>query len=218
MQLNSALGFLMEIKMSAAHSLLDIISEDIDLNLVDPDIYSVYPIGESPGFYDSIGASEIYDVIACNQFYNWLMWGYSIKDYATLCEDALASSSEGWILDLASGSLAFTEESYANCSNRPVVFLDQSLKLLWKGKSRLEKLKKNISENMFFFHADALHLPFKADIFNTVISLNLLHCIDNVKATLKEINRVLTDSGNLAITALVQNNRWSNHYLNMLTD
>ena len=202
--------------MSAPHILLKIISKDVSLNLVEPDIYSVYSIGDSPGSYDSIGASTIYDVVACNRFYNWLMWGYSIKDYAVLCEDTLASSSEGWVLDLACGSLAFTTEMYASCPNRPIIFLDQSLKLLRKGKSRLEKLKGNISENMFFLHADALKLPFKANIFNTVISLNLLHCIDDVKTPLKEIKRVLTDSGNLAMTTLVQSGRWSNRYLNML--
>jgi len=203
--------------MSDSHILSEIISEDISLNLVEPDIYSVYSIGDSPGSYDSIGASTIYDVVACNRFYNWLMWGYSIKDYATLCEDSLASSSEGWVLDLACGSLAFTAEIYANCSNRPVIFLDQSLKLLRKGKSRIEKLKGSISENMFFLHADALQLPFKANIFHTVISLNLLHCLYDVKTALKEIKRVLTtDGGNSAITTLVQSSRWSNRYLNML--
>ena len=144
------------------------------------------------------------------------MWGYSIKEYAILCEDRLASSIEGWILDLACGSLAFTAEMYANCSNRPIVFLDQSIKLLRKAKSRLEKLKGSIPENMFFLHADAFQLPFKNNIFNTVISLNLLHCTDDVKTALKEIKRVLADGGNSAITTLVKSNRWSNRYLNML--
>jgi ubiquinone/menaquinone biosynthesis C-methylase UbiE len=69
---------------------------------------------------------------------------------------------------------------------------------------------------MFFLHADALQLPFKANVFNTVISLNLLHCIEDVKTVLKEIKRVLTDVGNSAITTLVQSSRWSNRYLNML--
>ena len=202
--------------MSDLHTLSEIILEDVNLNFVEKDIYSVYSIGDSPGAYDGIGASTIYDRVACNRYYNCLMWGYSIKEYATLCEDRLASSSEGWVLDLACGSLAFTSEIYANCSNRPVVFLDQSLNLLRKGKSRLEKLKGSISENMFFLHADALRLPFKDNIFNTVISLNLLHCIDDVKTALKEIKRVLTDGGNSAITTLVQSNRWSNRYLSML--
>jgi SAM-dependent methyltransferase len=202
--------------MSDLHTLSEIILEDVNLNFVEPDIYSVYSIDDSPGAYDSIGVSTIYDRVACNRFYNWLMWGYSIKDYATFCEDTLASSSEGWVLDLACGSSAFTAEIYANYSNRPVVFLDQSLKLLRKAKSRLEKLKGSISENMFFLHADALQLPFRENIFDTVISLNLLHCTDDVKTALKEIKRVLADGGNSAITTLVKGNRWSNRYLDML--
>jgi len=202
--------------MSEPHLLSEIISEDVSLNLIEPDIYSVYSIGDPSGSYDSTGASTIYDVVACNRFYNWLMWGYSIKDYVTLCEDFPASSPEGWVLDLACGSLAFTAEIYANCSNRPVVFLDQSLKLLRKGKSRLEKLKGSIAENTFFLHADALQLPFKANIFQTVIALNLLHCLSDVQTVLKEIKRVLIDGGNSAITTLVQSKRWSTRYLNML--
>ena len=71
---------------------------------------------------------------------------------------------------------------------------------------------------MYFLHADALRLPFKANIFYTVISLNLLHCLglDDVKTALKEIKRVLTDGGNSAITTLLQGSRWSNRYLNTL--
>jgi SAM-dependent methyltransferase len=204
--------------MADLKMLQELISEDVCLNLVEPDIYSVYSIGASPDSYDATGASAIYDLVACNRVYNWLMWGYSIKDYSTLCKDSLASSSEGWVLDLACGSLAFTAEIYANCSNRPVVFLDQSLNLLRKGKSRLEKLKGKIPENIFFLHADALQLPFRENSFRTVILLNLLHCLDDVKTVLKEMKRVLTVGGNSAITTLVQSNRWSNRYLNILAE
>ncbi len=204
--------------MDDTHLLSKIISEDIRLNLIEPGIYSVYSVGDSPGAYDSAGASTIYDVVACNRFYNWLMWGYSTTDYTTLCEEILDASPEGWVLDLACGSLAFTAKLYARRLNRPIVFLDQSLKLLRKAKSRLQKLSGNIPENVFFLHADALQLPFKANIFQTVIVLNLLHCLslDDVKTTLKAIKRVLTAKGHSAMTTLVQSNRWSNRYLNML--
>jgi ubiquinone/menaquinone biosynthesis C-methylase UbiE len=205
--------------VSDHHILSELLSDGITLNLVEPDIYSVYSIGESPGSYDNIGASTIYDVIACNRLYNRLMWGYSTKNYATLCKDSLASSSsEGWVLDLACGSLAFTSETYTTCPDRPVVFFDQSLKLLRKGKSRLEKPNRKVLSNKFFLHADALELPFRSGVFNAVISLNLLHCLttDNVKKVLKEVKRVLKPGGNLSITTLVQSSRWSTRYLNLL--
>ncbi len=202
--------------MWPSKKLSEIISDDVTLNLVEPNIYSVYLLGDRLAAYDKFGAATIYDVVACNHYYNWLMWGYSTKDYATFCKEAFAASSDGWVLDLACGSLAFTSGIYANCTNRPIVFLDQSLKLLRKGKSRIEKLRGNIPENIFFLHADALQLPFKAKIFHTVISLNLLHCFDNVKTVLSEIQRVLKEGGNSAITTLVQSSRWSTRYLNML--
>jgi ubiquinone/menaquinone biosynthesis C-methylase UbiE len=202
--------------MAYPHTLSEIVSEDVRLNLVEPNIYSVYSTGVSPGSYDRIGGAAIYDVVACNRFYNRVMWGYSVKEYATLCEDALSSFSGGWVLDLACGSLAFTAKIYAHFSNRPVVFLDQSLKLLRRGKSRLEKLRGNISENVFFLHADAFDLPFKEKVFHTIISLNLLHCLNDTKTVLKGIKRVLAVNGNSVLTTLVKSDRWSNCYLNML--
>ena len=51
--------------MSAPHMLCEIISEDVRLILVEPGIYSIYSPGVSPGSYDTIGASMIYDLVAC---------------------------------------------------------------------------------------------------------------------------------------------------------
>lgn len=197
--------------------LSEIISEDVRLRLVEPDIYSVYPPGQMPGAYDSFGASTIYDLVACNRLYNRLMWGYSTSGYTVLCENALASTSEGLVLDIACGSLAFTANLYADYSSRPVVLLDQSLHLLRKGKYRLLKRIGSIPANLVFLHADALQLPFRPKHFTTVISLNLLHCLADVKTALKELKRVLTADGTAALTTLVlSGTRWSDRYLRML--
>ena len=53
--------------MSDLHTLSKIILEDVNLTFVEKDIYSVYSIGDLPGAYDSIGASVIYDRVACNR-------------------------------------------------------------------------------------------------------------------------------------------------------
>ncbi|HOO90261.1 MAG TPA: class I SAM-dependent methyltransferase [Syntrophales bacterium] len=204
--------------MPDPYKLSDILTEDVTLHPVEPGLYSIYPTGNSPGAYDSVGVSAIYDMVACNGLYNRLMWGYSRKKYTPYCETSLASSPDGWVLDLACGSLAFTADMYARYPNRPVVFLDQSLNLLRKGKARLEKLMANIPGNRFYLHADALQLPFRANVFKTVISLNLLHCIHDVKTVLREIKRVSTDDGNFAATTLIRSGRWSDRYLHLLTE
>ena len=202
--------------MTDAGMLLEIISEEVSLRLVEPHIYSVYATGETTGSFDNFGVATIYDRVACNRLYNRLMWGYSVSEYVTLCESALDTSAQGWALDIACGSLAFTARLYASYSKRPVVLLDQSLKLLRKGKSRLVKLSGKMPANMFFLHADARHLPFKSEIFDTIIMLNLLHCLKDINAVLKELKRVLTVGGTAALTTLVKSTRWSDAYLNML--
>jgi SAM-dependent methyltransferase len=203
--------------MNNEERLAEIISKDVKIWPVEPHLYSVYPSGAMPGSYDSFGASTIYDVVACNRFYNWVMWGYSVTDYYTLCENVLHSSSSSWVLDIACGSLAFTAKLYATYSKRPVILLDQSLNLLRKAKSRLIKLCGKVPDNMVLIHADALQLPFVSAIFGTIISLNLLHCLKDVKTALMEMKRVLTSDGTAVLTTLVISaTRWSDKYLNSL--
>jgi ubiquinone/menaquinone biosynthesis C-methylase UbiE len=196
--------------------LSEVISEDVNLRRVEPGVYSVYSQGEMPGAYDRLGVSTIYDLVACNRFYNWLMWGYSIREYTAFCQEILASSPEGWVLDTACGSLSFTAKLYSNYFNRPVILLDQSLNLIRKARSRLVKLNGRVPANIVFLHADALRLPFRAKSFANILSLNLLHCLEDVGSVLEELKRVLAPGGSAALTTLVQTSRWSDRYLNLL--
>ncbi|MEW6674323.1 MAG: methyltransferase domain-containing protein [Thermodesulfobacteriota bacterium] len=205
--------------IDADAKLSEIILADAPLRLVEPGIYSVYTPGGPAGAYDRFGAATVYDVIACSRLYNRLMWGYLTADYVAICKNVLAASPEGWVLDIACGSLAFTAEFYADFSSRPVLLLDQSLNLLRKGKSRLVKRRGRLPANMVFLQADALQLPFKPESFSSIISLNLLHCLEDVKTALGELKRVLTAAGSAALTTLVlSGSRWSDGYLRMLAE
>ena len=203
--------------MKNDEKLLSIISKDVSFRQVESGIYSVYAPGEVPGSFDRFGAAAFYDMVICNRFYNWLMWGYSVKEYIRLCEKALNVSSEGWVLDVACGSLAFTMKLYTDYSKRPVVLLDQSLNLLKKAKSGLIKQKGEVPANMILLHADACRLPIKPGSVQRIISLNLLHCLDDIKTVIHEWKRVLTADGMIALTTLVRNNRWGDRYLNLLS-
>lgn len=70
---------------------------------------------------------------------------------------------------------------------------------------------------MILLHADALRLPIKPGSVHTIISLNLLHCLDDIKTVIQEWKRVLTADGMIALTTLVRNNRWGDRYLNLLS-
>jgi len=198
-------------------SLSELISNNVSLRLIEPHIYSVFPDIEVISPYDT-RFGDIYDWVACNPLYNRLIWGYSIAKFATLTHDALRSSKNGYVLDLGCGSLAFTEKKYIQYSDRPVVLLDQSLKMLRIAKSRLTKLNGKVPDNMVFLLADALQLPFMPNSFNTIISLNLLHCLDDIKKLLLGLKNVLSEDGKMYFTTLVKGDRVADRYLKALAN
>ncbi len=191
--------------------------ENSILRLVEPNIYSVLPDNESGNEYDT-QFGFIYDWVACNPIYNRLIWGYSVKIFSQIANDALLSSTDGKVLDLGCGSLAFIAETYSQYSERPVVLVDQSLKMLRMAKSRLIKRNGNVPDNLVFLHADALQLPFRAKAFKTILSENLLHCLDDTSILLKQLEKIILKNGKMFFTTLVKNNRFADKYLEALAD
>ena len=186
-----------------------------DFRLVEPHIYSVLPDNETGNTYDT-RFGYIYDWVACNPIYNRLFWGYSVEIFVKIAHDALRSSAQGKVLDLGCGSLAFTAKTYIQYSDRPVVLIDQSLKMLRISKSRLIKINEKFPANMVFLHADALRLPFREKSFQTIISENLLHCLDDTSNMLKELKDVLSENGKMYFTTLIKGNRLADRYLDAL--
>lgn len=195
------------------NSLDTVISNDISLRQVESHIYSTYSDDHETNEYDKVGVASFYDRVLCNRVYNRLVWGYPPRDYILLCQEALNSSTEGWVLDAGCGSLAFTAKAYIDYSERPIVFLDQSINLIRKAKSRLIKLKGNVPDNMVFIHGDALRLPFKPKSIRTIISINLLHVLKDIDGILNQLTKVLTDGGTISFTSLILNNRLADKYL-----
>lgn len=187
------------------------------LRSVEPNIYSVLPDNESGNEYDS-QFGFIYDLIACNPIYNRLIWGYSVKIFSQTASEALHSSHDGHVLDIGCGSLAFTAKKYSQYSERPVVLVDQSLKMLRMAKSRLLKENGKVPDNLVFLHADALHLPFQENIFSTILSENLLHCLSDTSILLKQLKSITAKDSKMYFTTLVKSKRWADKYLQTLAD
>ncbi|MFH1102208.1 MAG: class I SAM-dependent methyltransferase [Pseudomonadota bacterium] len=192
-----------------------LISEKVLLRLIEPHTYSVFQDDHGANDYDT-GFGNIYDKVACNPLYNRLIWGYSIGHFTSLTEEALASSPNGYVLDLGCGSLAFTVRTYIKNTDRPVVFLDQSLKMLRLARSRMTALNGMIPESMVFLHADALKLPFKPHVFNTIISLNLLHCVADIAGLVTGARNALSDDGKMYFTTLIKADRVADRYFDAL--
>jgi ubiquinone/menaquinone biosynthesis C-methylase UbiE len=202
--------------MTAAERLPEILLPEAHLRLVEPHLYSLYGAGEHiQSSYDRKGSLAFYDQVACNRFYNRLVWGYDTAAYHTLCRTALNSSTRGWVLDAGCGSLAFTAETYAAYTARPVVFLDQSITLLSLAQARLAQLHGGVPENAVFLHGDVLKLPFKPQSFGAIIAMNLLHVLADIQEVLKKLREVLLQGGQMVFTTLIENRRLADKYLQM---
>ena len=137
-----------------------ILGGNSNLRLVEPNIYSVLQDNETGNEYDT-RFGHIYDWVACNPIYNRLIWGYSVNIFPQIAKDALNSTTEGMVLDIGCGSLAFTTDIYSKYSERPVVLIDQSLKMLRIAKSRLVKKMARFLTIWFFFTATLFDSHFK---------------------------------------------------------
>ena len=74
------------------------------------------------------------------------------------------------------------------------------------------KLNGVVPDNMVFIHGDALQLPFKPESFNTIISLNLLHVLNDLNIAIQCLRNVLASKGEMSFTTLVKNNRLADKY------
>ena len=162
------------------------------------------------------GKAGYYDLVIGNPVYNRIMWGYSIKEFGSFCDAALRSSSEGWVLDAGCGSLVFTAGSYAAYSDRPAVLMDRSAGMLVAAKARLSKAAGRLPQNVVFLQGDILALPFRPKSFETVISMNVIHILDDARGALSELDRVRAAGGSLSVSSLVSGRKLGNTYLALL--
>jgi ubiquinone/menaquinone biosynthesis C-methylase UbiE len=199
------------------HDLSTLLMDNIILRSVEPGIYSVLPDNDCGNEYDT-EFGFMYDLIACNPIYNRLIWGYSVKIFSQVVIEALRSAHEGIVLDLGCGSLSFTGKIYHQYTDRPVLLVDQSLKMLRMAKSRLIKQNGIVPDHLIFLHADALNLPFQDNSFSTIISENLLHCLTDTSIILSQLKEIISINGKIYFTTLVKNDRFSDKYLQALAD
>ena len=79
----------------------------------------------------------------------------------------------------------------------------------------MEKLGADPS-NVTFLRSDALNMPFKDNILQTVLSFGILHIFDNPTQLVQECVRILQPQGQLFLTSLCTERKLSAKYLNLL--
>jgi len=168
--------------------------------------------GLQKGEYDSQAVQ--YDKLISNGLYNKIMWGNSPKDYADFCKKGL-ENKDGIITDIGCGTLGFTHRIYAENNVENLFLCDLSFEMLKIGKDKLESVSKDIL-TITFLRSDALNMPFKESIVQTVLIFGVFHIFENPSKLIKEAVRILKPDGQLFLSSLCTDRKISEKYLNLL--
>nr|WP_321408236.1 class I SAM-dependent methyltransferase [uncultured Carboxylicivirga sp.] len=169
--------------------------------------------GLHKGEYDDQAVQ--YDRLISNGLYNRLMWGNVPQDYSAFCKKGLEKSNGGIIADIGCGTLSFTYKEYSVHNNDDLYLCDLSYEMLKIGKRRIQKTGLDIS-NINFLRSDALNLPFKDKMVDTVFSFGLFHIFNNPSSLINEIVRILKPNGKIFLTSLCNDRLLSAKYLSFL--
>jgi ubiquinone/menaquinone biosynthesis C-methylase UbiE len=183
--------------------LADTLRDGARPRMADEGIWSVLSEDEGEGDWDNIASS--YDRLARTRLYSRVVWGADTADYTAYAREALEATDKGVLLDVACGSLTFTEDVYARAP-RPAILLDRSLAMLRMGRERLAKRGDN--PRLVLLHADGLDLPFRDEAFATVACYGSLHAFEDPGSAVAGLHRCLAPGGKLFLTALVDTGRW----------
>jgi len=169
------------------------------LNTLEPAIFEVE--GLEKGYYDAQAVQ--YDKLISHFLYNKIMWGNTPEDYLNFCRKALQNSPEGSIADIGCGTLSFTHQAYTEHHTKELYLCDLSYEMLKIGKQRLKNVLPH--SNIRLVRANALHMPFKDNSLDVVLSFGLFHIFPNPAALIQEIRRILKPNGQLFLTSLCTN-------------
>lgn len=177
-------------------------------------MFSVLPVGTTGQRYDK--RAQAYDRLIGNRLYNRMFWGSSPPDYRSFARQAAGSSNRGWLLDAGCGTMLLTAAAYVQAPERRVVALDKSLGMLRRAKERLAEVDADVADRVVFLQADLLDLPFREGSFETVLSMGMLHLFDSVRLLTSSLERLLSPTGRLFISSLVETGRVGDFYLRFL--
>jgi ubiquinone/menaquinone biosynthesis C-methylase UbiE len=183
--------------------LADTLRDDARPRMAGEGIWSVLPEEAEEADFDRLGPT--YDRLARTRLYIRLVSGADPADFTEFAREAIAAADDGGLLDVACGSLTFTDQVYAR-SPRPVVLVDRSITMLRMGRERLASRGGN--PQLVLLHADGLDLPFRDETFTTVACYGSLHVFEDLGAAVAELHRCLAPGGRLFLTGLADTGRW----------
>ncbi|GAA5527284.1 class I SAM-dependent methyltransferase [Herpetosiphon gulosus] len=137
-----------------------------------------------------------YDLLVHHGIFRWL--GMTGSEQTALVAKAL--QHEGWAIEAPIGTGRLTIDLYAQRPNLQVVGIDLAMPMLQAAQAELAN--KGII-NVHLICADMTALPFHADQFIQIVTLNGLQVVPHAETLIDELLRVAEDGCAIAGTATV---------------
>lgn len=137
---------------------------------------------------------RLYDLIVYRGIFGWL----GMNGAAQSAVVAGVIERDGHLLEAPIGTGALTFELYSQRPALSVIGLDLSRDMLAEARRRLDR--RGIT-NVHLVCADMMVLPFAADTFGQIVSLNGLHVVPRHESVIDEFLRVAQDGAVVVGTA-----------------
>ncbi|MBN7771793.1 class I SAM-dependent methyltransferase [Clostridium aminobutyricum] len=126
-----------------------------------------------------------------SKLYIRLFWnGVDDTDIANRLLQYIPNDYCGSLLDVPVGTATFTWKKYKTLPSASISCLDCSGDMLDQAKKRLEQ-----ADNIRFYQGDVGNMPFKDEMFDTVLSMNGFHAFPDKERAFFETYRVLKKGG-----------------------
>ena len=104
----------------------------------------------------------------------------------------------GKILDMGSGTGYMANMLSEAFPDAEIIGLDYSDLMIDYATDFIKKCKK--SDKINFVKGDISNMPFNDNTFDVVVSLNVLHYVENMSGVLYEVQRIIKDNGLITIS------------------
>lgn len=143
-------------------------------------------------------SKNIYDDVLSRRkwwakLYNAFFWeNVDDKKIAERVLDMIPAEFTGALLDVPVGTAVFTLEKYRELSKAQITCLDYSEDMLSQAQARFTQ---NHLSNIRCIRGDVSNLPFPAETYDIVLSMNGFHAFPDKEKAFAETNRVLKKGG-----------------------
>jgi len=181
---------------------------------IEDDIFGLAP-APPHAHYDRMG--WVYDAVCGTSLYGNLVWGAPPHRSRDFAEHVFASRNAGAHVEVGCGSLLFTAPLYDRDRGRPVILVDQSLAMLRMARARLRKRIGRVPSYVALVRGDARGLPFAPAFATTVLSMHVLHVVDDRESFLKTLAALAAPrAGTIGLTSLVTTGSFRDAFLSAL--